>query len=120
MVLKHAGRWLHFQCPEKVLVAGQVGEVVPMLAEAEASGLYAAGFLSYEAAPAFDPALQTFASVGFPLLCLGLFQPPEVLDGIEKTPLSNYGIGGLVPSVTEQEFSESISRIKEQVASGAT
>ena len=138
VVLKHAGRWLHFQCPEKVLVAERVGDVVPLLEEAEKSGLYAAGFISYEAAPAFDSALSTHPMDGFPLLCLGLFNAPDVLEGIEvaggrgavqadsgtggsdRASPSSYAIGGLKPSVTKDEFKTVIGSIKERIAAGAT
>ncbi|MDF7826092.1 chorismate-binding protein [Pontiellaceae bacterium B12227] len=120
VVLKHAGRWLHFQCPEKVLVAERIEDVLPMLQEAEASGLFAAGFISYEAAPAFDRALSTMAPDGFPLLCLGLFPPPDVLDEIEEPPSAGFGIGELKPTVSKEAFTEAIGQIKDRIAEGAT
>ncbi|MCK5676272.1 MAG: hypothetical protein KAH99_04580, partial [Verrucomicrobia bacterium] len=140
VVLKHAGRWLHFQCPEKVLRAERVEEVLPMLREAETSGLFAAGFVSYEAAPAFDSALTTHPADGFPLLCLGLFHAPDVLKDIEAggrrsdgAPPSQHGsdgaspsnspgyeVGELEPSVSKADFVSAISEIKERIAEGAT
>ncbi len=89
VVLKHAGRWLHFGQPVRVLRAEAIEQVGPMLKEAEESGLFAAGFLSYEAAPAFDHALKTHPAAGFPLLCIGLFHAPEVLEDIENRPSSS-------------------------------
>ena len=138
VVLKHAGKWLYFQNPEKVLRAERVEEVVPLLREAEESGLFVAGFVSYEAAPAFDSALTTHPSDGFPLLCLGLFNAPEVLDeiavggrGSVRAPYSEHGsdgaspsnyykIGVLKPSVSKAEFVVAIGEIKERIAEGAT
>lgn len=120
VVLKHAGKWLYFQNPEKVLRAERVGEVVPMLREAEASGLFVAGFIAYEAAPAFDSALTTHPSDGFPLLCLGLFHAPDVLDEIEKISGAHYEVGELKPSVSKAGFVSAIGEIKERVAEGAT
>jgi len=136
VVLKHAGRWLHFQCPEKVLRAERIEEVLPMLREAEASGLFAAGFISYEAAPAFDSALTTHPAEGFPLLCLGLFHAPEVLEEIEAVGCSSatshscggskqsvnlpYEMGELTPSVSKADFVSAIGEIKERIAEGAT
>ncbi len=120
VVLKHAGRWLHFQCPEKVLVAERVEEVLPMLEEAETSGLFVAGFLSYEAAPAFDHALKTHASEGFPLLSLGLYQAPHVLESIEEPPDTGFRIGPLTPSISKEGFAGAIGEIKERIAEGAT
>ena len=55
-------RWLAFTDPERVLAARTVDEVAPLLRaveEAVAVGLFAAGFVAYEAAPAFDPACRT-------------------------------------------------------------
>ena len=120
VVLKHAGRWLHFSTPVKVLRAERVDEVLPMLAEAEASGAYVAGFISYEAAPAFDSVFQVREADGFPLLCLGLFPAPEVLDSIEEARDSVFEVGALEPSVSKDEFVEAIGAIKERIASGAT
>ncbi|MDZ8119519.1 bifunctional chorismate-binding protein/class IV aminotransferase [Pontiella agarivorans] len=137
VVLKHNGRWLHFQCPEKVLIAECIDEVMPAIAEAERSGLYAAGFISYEAAPAFDAALKTHPANGFPLLMLGLFNAPEVLDeielcggrgsaradsgcGLDRASPSRYSIGELKPSVSKEEFKAAIGEIKERIAEGAT
>lgn len=119
-VLKHAGRWLHFQGPEKVLRADRAEQVLPMLQEAEESGLFVAGFLSYEAGPAFDVALKTQESAGFPLLCLGLFQAPTVLEDIEERPGATYEIGALEPSVSKTEFVSAIHAIKDRIAEGAT
>ncbi|MBN2704147.1 MAG: chorismate-binding protein [Pontiellaceae bacterium] len=120
VVLKHGGRWLHFSEPVKVLQAERVEEVLPMLYEAEASGLFCAGFVSYEAAPAFDSALKTRESEGFPLLCLGLFNAPEVFDRIERIPRAKYTLGELSPSVSKTEFVNAIEQIKERIAEGAT
>lgn len=53
-------QWLDFSGSARTLVACSIEEVLPLLAEVEAwtnGGGWAAGFLSYEAAPAFDPAL---------------------------------------------------------------
>ena len=51
---------LTFSRPIRTVAAYCVEEVLPALREVEAEveqGLYAAGFVSYEAAPAFDEAL---------------------------------------------------------------
>lgn len=120
VILKHAGRWLHFQNPEKVLQADTLEDVQPMLREAEASGLFAAGFVSYEAAPAFDPALKTRPADGFPLLCLGLFQAPDVLENIESPQMGSFELGALKPSVSKDDFIAAIGKIKDRIAEGAT
>ena len=77
-------RWLRFVEPVAVLVAFRVDEVAPVVAEAvarvEAGGLFAAGFLAYEAAPAFDRALAAHPVVpgaGPPLAWFALFSGAE-------------------------------------------
>ena len=50
---------LTFRHPHKVIIAHSIEEVLPcfqLIQEAVSKGFYAAGFLSYESAPAFDPA----------------------------------------------------------------
>ncbi len=120
VVLKHGGRWLHFQNPEKVLTAERMEEVLPAIAEAEQSGLYAAGFIAYEAAPAFDAVLQTHESAGLPLLMFGLFNAPDVLEYLEEVPGAHFKAGAPRPSVSKEQFTRAIAQIKEHIAAGAT
>ncbi len=94
--------------------------MLPLLREAEQSGLYVAGFFSYEAAPAFDAALKTRSLEGFPLMCLGLFPAPDVWDQIEEAPTASFEVGELKPSVSKNEFTRTIGAIKERIAEGAT
>ncbi|HYW11248.1 MAG TPA: hypothetical protein VE871_04805, partial [Longimicrobium sp.] len=56
------GRSFRFDGARGVLRADALDEVLPVLAAVEravADGLHAAGFVAYEAAPAFDPAFAT-------------------------------------------------------------
>ena len=71
------GRWLQFCEPAGQVEAGTLDAVLPALAQVEralADGLYAAGMLAYEAAPAFDPALVVRAGGEFPLLWFGFYR----------------------------------------------
>ena len=68
-----------FRGPAQVIEARQVAAVLPALRQVEAlvneQGLTAAGFISYEAAPAFDPSFgvrPAYARDDFPLLWFGL------------------------------------------------
>lgn len=64
-----------------MLVANQLDEVLPLikrLQEASTAGLHAAGYLAYEAAPAFDAAAKVKAPNGKqPLALFGLFNAPS-------------------------------------------
>ena len=41
---------------------------------------YAAGFLSYEAAPAFEPSMKVKESISMPLLWFGIFDTPSDMN----------------------------------------
>ena len=65
----------------EVLTPDQVLPTIDALDKrVEKEGLYAAGFISYEAAAAFDEALQTRDREDFPLLRFGLFASLETID----------------------------------------
>ncbi len=72
--------WLRFGRPLRILRADTGADVLPALAGVEAAnaaGLWAAGFVAYDAAPAFDPALAVHPSAAGLLLWFGLFEAPE-------------------------------------------
>ena len=62
IVLRDGDSWLHFTNPQRIIFANQLHDVLPALREIEDAvnnGFHAAGFLSYESAPAFDSAHLT-------------------------------------------------------------
>ena len=69
-----------FKDPIRVIQADSLAEVRPALHAVQAAadaGCYAAGYVAYEAAPAFDPALQVSAlPSSLPLLWFGVFTEP--------------------------------------------
>ncbi len=70
------GEW-RFAAPETVIAAVTAAEVRPCLAQvaaAVARGRHAAGFLTYEAAPAFDPAMRTRPPGPLPAAWFGLYR----------------------------------------------
>ena len=78
------GEWLDFGVPLAQVQARRLDEVQPALRQAQAlveqHGWWAAGFLCYEAAPAFDAALvvrEREAGDELPLVWFGLFEAPE-------------------------------------------
>jgi para-aminobenzoate synthetase/4-amino-4-deoxychorismate lyase len=87
------GRWLHFERPHHVVFARRPDEVIPLLErlerEVESRGWHAVGFVAYEAASAFDPALQTRVCADFPLAWFGLYDAPKTLESL---PFSAQGI----------------------------
>ncbi len=74
----HGGGWLAFQKPSRIYSTCSTNEISGLLREVQQQvdvhGLYAAGFLAYEAAPAFDAALKVQPTDGFPLAWFGLYR----------------------------------------------
>jgi Anthranilate/para-aminobenzoate synthases component I len=117
-------RWLHFREPRQVIRADCVEEVVSGLRLVEAAvqeqGLYAAGFISYEAAPAFDPALQVRPSAAFPLLWFGIYSRPDILQTLPFPSERVYTQYNWAPDVSQTVYEEIIAQIKEHIANGET
>lgn len=117
-------RWLQFRRPLHVYQTAALTEVLPLLerveAQVEREGLWAAGFLAYEAAPAFDSALPVRPAVAdFPLLWFGLYPPPRTVE-LEAAPAPAGPALAWEPAVTPQRYGEAIAAIKEAIAAGQT
>jgi aminodeoxychorismate synthase component I len=110
---------LAFTHPERVLVATRIEEVRGVLREVEAAaaaGLWAAGYVSYEAAPAFDSALQVRAGHVLPLAWFGLFRGPAQMP----TTKGEAHFSAWVPSVSREAYRTGIDTIREAIAAGET
>ncbi len=118
------GHWLQFACPHAILQTANLPDVIPLLAEVETrverDGLYAAGWISYETAPAFDPVFHTHPATAFPLVCLGLFSSPTILAALPAAEAQSSGAAAWQPSVTRNEYDAAIDRIREHIAAGDT
>jgi len=118
------GCWLHFARPRAVLQTVHLSDVVALLEEADRlvrnDGLYAAGWISYEAAPAFDRALLTRRPTSLPLVCFGIFDPPSVLPSLPASTEPTATAPSWTPSVTRQEYDSAIASIREHLAAGDT
>src|SRR6202158_2243155 len=69
--------------PIEQRAAYALDEIIPLLRGAEAAsreGMWVALALSYEAAPAFDPALKVRPSSEFPLAWMGVFEERSSTD----------------------------------------
>jgi len=108
-----------FTQPLQLLVARQADEVRPVLEAAEAqarAGRWCVGFLRYEAAPAFDAALQTRAGDG-PLAWFAVFdrcQPWPAPDEGEALPA---GIDWQ-PGLPREAFEHTVQQLQQQIAAG--
>lgn len=113
---------LIFRHAEKIIMARTADKVMPCLNEVQKaveSGYYAAGYVSYEAAPAFDTAFQVLntETVKLPLLWFGIFKEP--ITG-KITGSGSYTLSDWIPSVTKSEYKQSIAAIKKAIEQGDT
>lgn len=114
--------WLHFQSPRQVFTTTSVDEVVSLLERVEqccsTDNVWAVGWISYEAAPAFDHSLHTHQDSTFPKVWFATFSNPTILKELPRTiepaPLS------WIPSVSEQHYTEAIQSIRSAISAGDT
>ncbi len=117
-------REIRFSRPVETLCARAISEVGACLERVEsavAQGLNAAGYIAYEAAPAFDAALDTHDPRELPLLWFGLYDKEEV---VRATPALVGGeppdVGPWRPLVDRDAYVAAIRRIRELIAAGDT
>ncbi|HRW17658.1 MAG TPA: aminodeoxychorismate synthase component I [Dermatophilaceae bacterium] len=109
---------LHFGEPDEVVRADRIEDVRPALArvvEASRSGCYAVGFVSYEAAPAFDPAMLVRSGSGMPLVWFGLHHAPAA--GPRRDPAA-YLMSRWEPGTDEHAYAASIAAVRAAIARG--
>jgi len=115
--------WLEFTAPLAIYTSATLHEVVPLLQHVEArverDQLYAAGWISYEAAPAFDPALPTRTDTAFPLIWFGLFAS---VHPCTLPVASNQTADGVCwqPECSRADYDTAIRAIHDAIESGET
>jgi len=83
-------------------------------------GLHAAGFVGYEAAPAFDEAFAVQRGGRMPLLWFGLYASAEVVE-LPAPPRKRAAPGtSWKASVTEQQYYAAVRRIRRLIRKGDT
>lgn len=109
-----------FENPINIITASKLEEVVPsfrLIQEAVNRGYYAAGYVSYESAPAFDSAFQVNPNPNMPLLWFGIFSEP-----VQESLFSNgsYECSKWTPDVTRKQYDSAIESIKSSIENGDT
>ena len=115
-----ARQTLALRNPTEVLSTRDPGSVRPLLRRAEtlaAAGAWVAGFLSYEAAPAFDAAFQVHPpQPGLPLLWFGVF---DTALGAEALPApAGLPHAAWQPGIDRTRFDRDIASILEAIGAG--
>ena len=118
------GRWLEYRREHYVIQANILREVPGALRKVESlvkrNKWHAVGFVSYEAAPAFDKALKVISRGDFPLLWFAFFDQPKPISLPEVTGQSLYEISPWCPEISEDSYHRSLAAIKERIQLGET
>ena len=112
---------LKFTNPNRIFTTDQIDQVIPLLEQLELEhkqGKYLAGYLSYEAAQAFEPNYRTEKQVEMPLLWFASFDQPVELT--IKKPKTTYTISRWQPTMTKQQYYDRIETIKAAIERGDT
>jgi len=122
--------------PVELITTCHLDEVLPALGRVQAAldgGRYAAGFVAYEAAPAFDPAMAVPRASDLPLLWFGIFDaPPTAPDRTDSAvgdearsvicePLDGdaaFQVGDWQPSVDDARWRSEVEAIRGAIAAG--
>jgi len=113
--------WLLFDNLIETLTAASAAEIIPLLETVEQrvdrQGCYAAGFLSYEAAAAFDSSLTVQPSHDFPLAWFGIYTQPRITT---LPALPNSAAPLLWQPTSPLHYQAAIEQIKHYIAQGHT
>lgn len=112
-------RPLCFRDPVRIIEARTLAEVRPALRAVQAAadaGLYAGGYVTYEAAPAFDAAFQVNTpSPDLPLLWFGVFTGPRAP---EEEPTGGYSVSAWEADGDFETYRDALGGIRDGIAAG--
>ncbi len=119
---KPRGPWLELRDPDAVLEARRLSEVGAVLAEASDQaerGRTVAGFVSYEAGPAFDDALGARDAGQLPLAWMGVYRGGRRRERLGLRPDAGT-LGEWSWDVRADAHAAAVGRIREYIAAGET
>lgn len=114
--------WLQFEEPAAIYAAYDLAAVHTVLEQVEsavAENNFAVGFIAYEAAPAFDPALAVNSVESFPLAWFAIYPQarelafPQVADGPPIAP-------GWQLSINDKKYRADLAQVKRYIHAGET
>lgn len=108
--------------PIETVFASALHEVLPSLDQVQHAvdqcGMIAAGYIAYEAGPAFDAALRAHEPEGdLPLLWFALYERAQECGTLHITT-SDYEVGDWNPRVAKDDYLRAVRRIRDYIASG--
>ena len=118
----------HWRCmtePKRVVAAHTPAEVMPALQRiekaVETEDMHAAGWIAYEAAAAFDPALQTRSdSEHFPLLWFALSDQLPACNQLPPRQLTEIPSFPWRPSISDTDYKQGFRTIRKCIEKGET
>lgn len=113
------GGWVWFQRPVRSVTAGSPEEVGPLLDEVDAavaSGLWAVGMVSFDAAPGFDSALAAKRHHRAPLATFSFYPEADVLDRLPAG--DGFALGQWSADTLQPTFAAAVHRIREHIERG--
>jgi len=114
-------RSFHFgDCVEEISATTHE-HIIPALRRIERAvqnGLHAAGFLVYEAAPAFEPNLRVKDATEFPLLWFGLFKERREITAGDFFRDGKFELSDWESSIDETSYCQAVEQIREHIAAG--
>ena len=116
-------RWLLFRDPVDVISSGDVDQVTALLGQTEHQvehyQRYAAGFISYEASPAFDRHFPVRRTRDIPKIWFGIYDGYDVIDFPESVAARDNSDGlNWELSLEEEDYRKSLTRIKDYIREG--
>ena len=117
-------RAFRLSAPVEVLEAHATEEVPGVLAAAEAAvrgGRWVAGWVAYEAAPAFDPAMRVRdrATTDVADLPLAHFSVHQRRGAVLGEPMRSYRLGPWMPTITADRHAADVREIRRRIGRGA-
>src|SRR3989338_8622467 len=116
------GQWLQFVEPVKIFTANTPDSVESILDMAIAEvkkNHYAVGYVAYEAAPAFDPALVVKSTKTFPLAWFAIYPAAQTIDFPEISSATLEALAWQL-SINEKEYRAALLQIKKYIHAGDT
>ena len=115
-----ARHWLEFDNPTESRTIWELDEVIDALSAAEAAarkGSWVVGMLSYDAGPAFDPAVTSQRDPTTPLLALATFDDAAPSDGPR---VAAFEISEWEPDQDFAQYSNALETVRELIRAGET
>ncbi len=121
-----SGPWMLRDNPVRVYKTRTPEELSPLLdrveRETRTEHLFAAGFILYEAAGAFNPRFRHFPEPdNLPLAQFALYKEDEYRELPEVSSIGNdFQVSSLIPEISHEQYSAAFGRVREHIRQGNT